>query len=144
MAKDWIDKALARMMRARKIAVRAATPKKRRRKRKAVAKPTTLRVGVPALRLPVAGWKVAIARMELDTWYSSGEIVKLLPEYAATSIPVWLINEARDCVERGENPDWAPGLERLWGKAIPRYLFRVAPSVAGKRSEWRRAIGLRD
>lgn len=102
------------------------------------------RVGTNAERriLQLTGWKVMLARMEPDCWYTFGETRKLMPEYAPRSIDAWVRQEryAGRYLERAGNPDYVP-IGKGNPVVVPRYIYRVAAVAAGKAAGWRSAIG---
>lgn len=126
-----------------------AKSKRRQQERKAARAETAMsglvpRYGTNAERriLSLTGWKVLLARMEPDCWYTFGELRAMMPEYAPRSIDAWVRLEryARPYLERAGNPDFVPiGVGNP--VVVPRYLYRVATEAASAAAGWRSDLG---
>jgi hypothetical protein len=93
--------------------------------------------------LPLAGWKVLVARMEPGTWYGMLELRALAPEYRRGSFKAWIKLKllAGGFVERAGNPDFdhsKPG----GSQTESRYLHRLSGKGAAAAQDWRKALGM--
>ncbi len=128
-----------------------AKNKRRQQERKAARAGAAMsglvpRYGTNAERriLPLTGWKVLLARMEPDCWYTFGELRAMMPEYAPRSIDAWVRQEhyAARFIERAGNPDYEPhSIGRFPSVTIGRYLHRVKPEHIEQAREWQRQLG---
>lgn len=90
----------------------------------------------PKYGLP--GWQVLLARMEPGTWYTFGEIRRLMHDFSRDSVKAWF---RQRCVGRGYvvkagNLDFDP--RKRYGSVTPdRYLYRIDGKAAVLAQEWR-------
>lgn len=126
--------------RARRVALRVR--RIRERKRPVGDRPKGRPVHLNKI-LPLAGWKVLIARMEPGTWYGMAELRALGPEYRRGSFKAWtkLKMLAGGYVERAGNPDFdhsKPGGSQLES----RYLHKLSEKGLAAAQDWRKALGM--
>lgn len=92
--------------------------------------------------LALAGWRVLVARMEPDTWYTLAEIKAIMPEYQYGSLKAWLWQVLRSLgmLQRAPNPDFDPGRAGKYA----RYLYCLDGSALAMRGAWRDVLGMDD
>lgn len=94
--------------------------------------------GVRRPRLALAGWKMLCVRMDPETWFTFGELRRLMPEYASGSMKAWVMQMGprRGLFERAGNPDFDDSVPER-AMASGRFLYRLTAAAAAEAAQWR-------
>lgn len=85
--------------------------------------------------------EVLQARVSDGAWYTTGEIVKRMPEYSRGLVKLWVGNLAKAGVlARAGHPDWQ-GVQVGTMRQVPRYLHRLAENRQKEARQWLRELG---
>lgn len=149
-----IEQALARLdeqraarRQARQAEARAEHARRRQERREAArAKPDRGYKSLPNELRPkygLPGWQVLLARLEPGTWYTFGQIRRLMHDFGTDSVKAWF---RQRCVGRGYvvkagNPDFDPR-KRYGAKTPDRYLYKIDGKAAILAQDWRKALGM--